>query len=962
MEKTKKRSTQVADCFTMDGSPSVQPNKEIQSMSGGNNNGTPLQSAAHCRIMHINIQSLACKVPEVDSFIENLQHKPSILAMTEHWLKVPNIALCSLEGYSLTSCFCRVSSSHGGVAIYSRKDLNWPLEPLEELSKMSQEGHCEIAGAISRKQKFVIIAVYRPPKGSFTAFLDTVDSILDSMHSNQYQVILTGDFNVNFLDPSNLNLHQLESLIGSYGYWHVLSQPTRLKSCLDNFITNIPNSRVLEHAVINACLSDHDAIQMTIAFNKTRNETHFTLARPISSEKIDRLRRLVSAQDWTFIENSNYDIDEKWTNFMAMLKQCINSAIPKKMCRTIPRTKRKFEMSEELNELRQWLAIINELCKNPEFVHLKKTKTALRRKYRVSLIAAKQKANEDFIKSANNKQRAYWGLIKSKVDTPTVKPAPNENDLNTYFAEVPQELANKLPLTKHNPLDFATHESNFDFRPCTSKDTRSCLLSMKNSKSEDIYGMSMSIIRELHDIIDYPLTSLINESINQDHFPNALKHAIVIPVHKKGDIHDCHNYRPISLLPVISKPVEKILHHQLAEYLEIERLLATEQFGFRKDRNTSLALLHFINGVVEGFEEKESTVAMFYDLQKAFDCLSPEILLGKLPKYGLSRGAVSLIKSYLNGRTKQVKGEGKLSAIKDLKCGVPQGSILGPLLFLVYVNDLPSFVPEAKFTLFADDTTVSIRGKSPEDLIPKREELNCKVKEWFIANKLSTNDSKTCNLFFSLCHNLETSPFMTEVKLLGIMVDNKLNWHSQINHLHAKLSKVLFLLRRLKENLTKVYLLQAYYAMFHSIMSYGVLVWGHSPCADDIFKIQRKAVRVIYDLKYQEDCVPSFKQSKILTLPSEYILQCLIFVKCNKDKYCRRKDVHQYPTRSCNDLDQELIRRNRCRTGINYWGAKFYNSLPSHIQEAPVKKFRNEVKKLLQESACYSFDQFIEKR
>src|SRR3978361_2258585 len=270
--------------------------------------------------------------------------------------------------------------------------------------------------------------------------------------------------------------------------------------------------------------------------------------------------------------------------------------------------------------------------------------------------------------------------------------------------------------------------------------------------------MCVKILKSVIDVILIPLTNLINLSIDNSVFPDCLKLARGIPIFKKGNSNDPANYRPISLLPVFIKVFEKLIYRQLADYFESHNIFHPSQYGFRSNRSTTLAITKLCGDVGVAFEQGHHVDASFYDLTKAFDCLSHDVLTQKLVRYGLDNKSIRLLSTYLQGRVQFVDSGGSLSTVSSLSKGVPQGSVLGPLLFLVSVNDLPNSI-NSKVILFADDTTTYSSGADLHRLSDNSTLTTSTLHEWFTANQLSLNVDKTQSLLFSLRpHSFEQGP------------------------------------------------------------------------------------------------------------------------------------------------------------------------------------------------------------
>ena len=362
------------------------------------------------------------------------------------------------------------------------------------------------------------------------------------------------------------------------------------------------------------------------------------------------------------------------------------------------------------------------------------------------------------------------------------------------------------------------------------------------------------------------------------------------------------------------------------------------------------ALLEFMTHIMEGYEGREFAGATFCDLSRAFDCVSHQLLIEKIECYNFSKSSKKLIISYLDNRSQQVRICGVTSASRELKTGVPQGSILGPLLFLIFINNLPACCP-GNYTLYADDTTICLRDINFVNLNMRMEAAQSSAQDWFTANELLLNPTKTQTLFLSLKNLDEQEP----IRFLGVLLDPKLQWNVHLDSVANKLNTATFMLRNLANNVSQNALRTAYFAICHSHLSYATLVCGRTTDSSRIFALQRRAVRIVARLGYRDDCVQAFKSLDILTLPSIYIYQSLVYVKSNLKHFEKNSDFHNHNTRGGADLRIPYYRLEKCQRGPNYNAVKFYNKVPSNIRILPLNSFKSKIRKFLSLNAFYTY-------
>lgn len=281
--------------------------------------------------------------------------------------------------------------------------------------------------------------------------------------------------------------------------------------------------------------------------------------------------------------------------------------------------------------------------------------------------------------------------------------------------------------------------------------------SLTNSKSKDIWGMDNALLKKHKEIFVTPITYLINKSIEESFFPTAFKTAVITPVFKSGDKYEVCNYRPISILPVVSKIAEKVIAEQLKEHLNKNKMLHPMQFGYRKHHSTETACCYFIEVVKAKLEKGGVVGAVFLDLSKAFDMVNHSVLLRKLSNYNLSLSALQWVESYLSDRVQCVRVKSKLSTSKANDMGVPQGSVLGPLLFTLYTNDLPSVCGEVDMQMYADDTVVYVHGSDATSVANKLTNVMGNILNWLSSASLTLNVNKTVAMYFTKTQRLKSS-------------------------------------------------------------------------------------------------------------------------------------------------------------------------------------------------------------
>ena len=407
-------------------------------------------------------------------------------------------------------------------------------------------------------------------------------------------------------------------------------------------------------------------------------------------------------------------------------------------------------------------------------------------------------------------------IVKSNLNTiftldgkETSDPFEIANKFCDYFTNLGPSLAKKIPITSTSAASFLSGDflNTIFLDPVDENEVKSTTLAFPAGKATGYDNISQSSIKMCIGLISRPLTHIINLSFSFHLEQNLLIIARVVLLYKADDRSIVSNYRPISILPAFSKILEKVFYKRLLNYLNKYDILCNNQYGFRKGHSTSLALVDLYDKISEAIDKKEVAVGVFLDLSKAFDTVNHDILFKKLKHYGVRGIALSWIKSYFSDQQQFVQLNNARSVLRPITCGVPQGSILGPLLFLIYINDICNVSVIAKLILFADDTNLFFSHPNPAYLVHEiNQELN-KFSFWFRANKLSLNLDKTKFVIFRprqkpqqmvfkiLLDNSEIKQ-VNEVVFLGVIVDEHLTWKSHISYVSNKISKSIGIIRK----------------------------------------------------------------------------------------------------------------------------------------------------------------------
>ena len=542
------------------------------------------------------------------------------------------------------------------------------------------------------------------------------------------------------------------------------------------------------------------------------------------------------------------------------------------------------------------------------------------------------------------------------------------NKFNNFFSKIGADLAKQIPPCHKTPQNFlkGNFRDSMFLDQTDESEIFGIINSLKNTTSKGHDNIPVNIIKHCATELSPILTHINNASFTDGVFPDLFKIAKVIPIFKSGDSKQVANYRPISILPMFSKITERLVYNRLIEYLNKNLILHSNQFGFRQKFSTCMALLQLVEDVSRSIDENKITMGVFVDLAKAFDTVNHSILLDKLYHYG-ARGIVhQWFQSYLSGRRQYVLVNKHASNMAMITCGVPQGSILGPLLFIIYINDLVTVSNKLKNIMFADDTNLFITGHSMTQLEQSLNEELDKVNEWFMANLLSLNISKTSYMIFGNKRKSDAQirfgkakiNRVDETKFLGIIISSNLKWKKHIEIVHSKASKSIGILCKIRHLLPQHHTLTLYHTLVEPYLNYCCLVWGgmeKTGILEKIHKLQKQYCRIISFSSYRAHSNPLFRSLNILTIYSIYKLQLAVYMFRQMknllpgiNPFNFSQPSHKYNTRHKSELHIDRCRTKMRQSTVQFQGPKLWNSLPQNIVNEPsLGAFKNSIKKFL---------------
>lgn len=887
---------------------------------------------------------------------------PDLVLLTEHWLH-PDECF-NIPNYQPISLSCRENSLHGGTLILSKQSFTFLN--INKFDYLRKEESFEISAAYCKQLNLLVFCVYRSPSSDPKEFLNKLDGMLCEMPPSS-KVILAGDFNIDFSDRHNINTTMLSNLLTSYGLLMHVNFPTRITdtsaTIIDYVCSNIDG---VTCSVLHSGLSDHEAVSSVLVVSPKNERPPRRQKRILCGRSFKDFKNRCAKVHWDGIDRAPDPV----SLFHRVLLDNFHRSFPLRWFKSKPKRASHWLTSGLRNSSKNLRSLnyLRKFFKSTWFI-LKCDK--YRDLHRKLVDLAKRNYYNHRLLNSGNRQKESWRIINEirRRASKTNEVGIDSDTLNRFYCGIASTLTQNLPL-QTDPLSYLSDISvsdSFYFIPVEPWEVAETLTEIKNKKSTGDDEISAEVLSNLPNEAWTSLANAINNSFDNGCFPSCLKSSIVIPLHKGGSVDVPSNFRPISLLPTLSKLIEKLVKKRMWDYLTKFKLMASRQYGFQSSRGTHDAIFEFLDRVYTECNGGEAVAAVFCDLSKAFDCVDHGILLGKLERYGFRGKVLDWFESYLSCRTQSVVSAGSRSSPLRIDCGVPQGSVLGPILFLLYINDLVRLKITGEFTLFADDTSVMWHHKN---IIKLRKQISqdlIKIKNWCNANKLCLNTDKT-NIMGFKCNmqniNLGDDPLQAKdvSRFLGLHIDIHLKFNEHIFILSKKLSSGCFAVRSARSELGPEIARSVYFALFESHLRYGIPFWGsaHQYLLQILFVLQKKAVRAIAGVHQRESCRPHFVSQRILTLTSIFVLETATLVFKNFSNV-RRTD--QPSTRQNLKLMAPLPipKTALVQKSLIYEGRKVFNHLPFAFRlAASSKQFRKQVKNFLLDKPYYSLTEYYD--
>lgn len=820
-------------------------------------------------MLHINIRGLNSEKDKLEELLKILAdggYHIDVILICETFLNDENKNMCDIEGYYFEFEY-RKKLTRGGVGVYISKKLKYRKRDDLIFFIEGKIESCFIEIINNNGTNIVVGEVYRVPGTDENLLFENYKNLLDKLTKEKKEWLIGTDQNLDFMKINNhYGTNKLFDLLLSYGTYPVITKPTRITFNTATLIDNIYISEKLtidyKTCILEFDISDHLPCLISIKNKILKNNSSKASyeSRSLNNNNILNLKEELGKFD--YLELETLDCQEAYDLFMSYFKKVYNDTCPVKVL--VRSNKNKIKQPW----MTKGLLISARKCNKLYRRSIGKEKTDINvinyNRYRniLNRIKTKNKINYYYSKiemyrndskklwkiyntllgKLNNKKETFEYLIKDNIKIYNDKQIADT--FNNYFATVGIKLANKINKSRKNFNEYCkyTNDKSLFLMPTSFEEIEKIVNKFKNKTSYGIDEISNKLLKFIIRDISKPLEIIFNKSILEGKIPKEMKIAIVTPIYKAKRKTDPCNYRPVSLLTTFSKILEKIIYKRLYYFLEINDILYNSQYGFKRNLSTCDAITELIGSVLKNLDNKKFSLVVYLDLSKAFDTVDHNILLEKLYRYGIRGVSHNWFKNYLYEREQIVKinkdNKITLSDKSMVLTGVPQGSVLGPLLFLIYINDLNNSLEYMHSINFADDTNLVYSNSDIDELFIDVEYDLENTIDWFRANKLSVNMDKTCYMIFRPRGNKDEpilnrlrvgNNILKEVdstKFLGVYIDNKLSWTKHVYHLKSKLHQCKYLLSKVKVLLPEKCCRLIYFAHGHSHLQNGIRIWG----------------------------------------------------------------------------------------------------------------------------------------
>ena len=954
-------------------------------VNGGEGRGYyhhPLSSKKGLTIASLNINGLRGHFDELQLFLQS--SGIHILALNETKLdpQYPK-ELTAVAGYQQERL--DRTCNGGGVSLYVRDSVKF--KPRDDVPTDSLELIC-VEIQPPRSKPYLVVSWYRPPSDPVGSF-SKMEKVLSYLDKEGKEIILLGDTNCDLTitapdQPAENNSKHICSLYELFSLNQLIEEPTRVTLTSSSIIDHIATTsarNIIESGVHKVSMSDHYMVFCVRKFEGALKKDHkVDTTRSMKNFDKDAFLSDVAGICWERGFSETDDVNVLVTQWSTLFSLIIDKHAPIKTLRVSEKYCPWVNVG--LKQLIRSRDKLKKAAVKSKSQLLMSSYRQIRNKINKQNFELKRQYFSERLAQAKGNMKESWKTInqvvnkRSKSTNIDLLKGPGReivnrqeisNTMNEYFCSVGKDLASKIE-DAPNPMLTGKYNLNpdnkrFNFRPIVVQDIRDAMGKIKTSKSLGSDNIPSYFLKLATPYIENTLVFMFNTSLETSQFPDCWKNARITPIFKEGDRAERSNYRPISVLPVISRLFEKLVFNQLYEYLVKNKLIHPGQSGFLKLHSTLTCLLKNTDDWYSGLDTGQMVGTVFIDLKKAFDTVDHDLLCKKLEHYGVQQRELSWFQSYLSNRKQFCRVGGVDSRTGVVEIGVPQGSCLGPLLFLIYINDLPSAVQGSTVSMYADDTSLCLKSRDISQLNEAINDDLAHLDSWLKGNKLSLNVAKTQSMLIATKPKHRTLnnaaeklhlkirgselDVVNKTKYLGVHVDNSLDWKEHIKTVSTKVSRAIGFLKHAKNILPIASLKTLYSSIVEPHFRYCCSVWGccGTTDIDQLQKLQNRAARIVTNSSFGAPSRPLIESLGWKTVRElvDQDSRLMVYKSINglapqymSDLFTRNSACSSRNLRNTK-TDLRLPRKTSAngQKCFSYRGAKLWNNLSAEIKQAP---------------------------
>lgn len=928
------------------------------------------------KVIFLNVRSLYGNISQIQT--EFNKSNFLCLGFSETWLNMNIVdSMVHIDGYNIIRLDRKSGKKGGGLMIYILKRFGW--EYLAQSLNVSNTDLELVTILIKRpNQKDLCLSfVYAPPKSNPNKMIDHLDALANRVTESGKEWVIGGDFNVDFLTkaPHNRKLRIVGNFAKRNALTQLISKPTRIaqttSTLLDHIYSNTPDN-VCQSGVLSYGLSDHDITYLVLKRNlPNKKKTTFSFRSMKNFDRV-RLDELLKNADWEKFYASD-DPNTTWSILLNIYIECINIVAP---VITMSNVKEKEDwVTPELLCLIRNRDNEKELADKLNSESHRKEFKKLRKEVKTTVHRAKRNYVKMRIEDLDPNSRNYWAELKkiapmgkkkgASVDPDMIALTDENGDeisegntanyINEYFVSIGPKLSEQITFPNDLYIDTCKLKSSlgimYNWEAVTENEIERLIKDLDLHKGSNVPEINSKLLKVCLTYTTAEITYLFNQICITGIFPDKWKEATIVPIHKGDSKKKVENYRPISLLNIGGKLMEKVLHGRLLCFLNAKSFFTDSQGGFRPGLGTNETVSRVLE--YNHLDDNSSVLTVFYDLKKAFDTIDHNILLAKLEGCGIDGISLKLLKNYLMHRYQRCRANGSNSDKLPLQCGVPQGSTLGPLFFIIYVNDMVDCVEGVEVSLYADDTAFYLGGKDAAALNHDMSLAVAKFHDWCQMNRLTLNLTKSKIMLFSHLKGQRHKNFMDNVdirimetkldivqsyKYLGIQLDSGLKFINHIAKVKQQIYYRLHILRQVRWILGFDDSLLLYKTSILCFFDQGDIFYNaatrHELAA--MQTIQNKCLRVIFGSKKKWPGTElAHKNCNLLKIKDR---RNISLVKYAHIKSFNTNNLQSHNTRQLRSSNRLLLKEQRCKTNtleksFVIQSIRLWNKLPDYIKE-----------------------------